>query len=45
MISMRLEGLAAVGAAMSPPAFLASTPHTNAAKIFLNWILTREGQK
>jgi len=30
--------------AMSPLAFLASTPHTNAAKIFLNWILTREGQ-
>src|SRR5262249_19716840 len=29
---------------MSPLAFLASTPHTNAAKIFLNWILTREGQ-
>jgi len=39
-----LEGLAAVGAGTDPAAFLASAPHTNAAKVFLNWILTREGQ-
>jgi iron(III) transport system substrate-binding protein len=41
---IHLEGLAAVGAGTDPAAFLASAPHTNAAKIFLNWILTREGQ-
>jgi iron(III) transport system substrate-binding protein len=41
---IHFEGLAAVGAGTDPAAFLASAPHTNAAKIFLNWILTREGQ-
>jgi iron(III) transport system substrate-binding protein len=41
---IHLEGLAAVGAGTDPAAFLASAPHTNAAKTFLNWILTREGQ-
>jgi iron(III) transport system substrate-binding protein len=41
---IHLEGLAAVGAGTDPAAFLASAPHTNAAKIFLNWILSREGQ-
>ena len=44
MISIHFEGLAAVGANNEPAAFLASAPHRNAAKIFLNWILTREGQ-
>ena len=39
-----LEGLAAVGAGTDPVAFLASAPHINSAKVFLNWILTREGQ-
>jgi ABC-type Fe3+ transport system substrate-binding protein len=39
-----LEGLAAVGAGTDPAAFLASSPHINSAKVFLNWILTREGQ-
>lgn len=41
---IHLDGLAAVGAGTDPAAFLASAPHTNSAKIFLNWILTREGQ-
>jgi ABC-type Fe3+ transport system substrate-binding protein len=41
---IHLEGLAAVGAGTDPAAFLASAPHTNTAKVFLNWILTREGQ-
>ena len=41
---IHLEGLAAVGAGTDPAAFLASAPHINAAKIFLNWILSREGQ-
>jgi iron(III) transport system substrate-binding protein len=41
---IHLEGLAAVGAGTDPAAFLASAPHANAAKVFLNWILTREGQ-
>jgi iron(III) transport system substrate-binding protein len=39
-----LEGLAAVGAGNDPASMLASAPHTNASKVFLNWILTREGQ-
>ena len=39
-----IQGLAAVGAGTDPAAFLASAPHTNAVKIFLNWILSREGQ-
>ena len=39
-----LEGLAAVGAGTDPAAFLASAPHINSAKVFLNWILSREGQ-
>ena len=39
-----LEGLAAVGAGSDPAALLASAPNTSAAKVFLNWILTREGQ-
>ena len=41
---IHLEGLAAVGAGTDPAAFLASAPHKHAAKVFLNWILTREAQ-
>jgi ABC-type Fe3+ transport system substrate-binding protein len=41
---LQLEGLAAVGAGTDPAAFLASAPHPSAAKVFLNWVLTREGQ-
>jgi iron(III) transport system substrate-binding protein len=44
VIPIHLEGLAAVGAGTDPAAFLASAPHTNAAKVFLNWILTRDAQ-
>lgn len=39
-----LEGLGAVGAGNDPASMLASAPHTNAAKVFLNWLLSREGQ-
>ena len=44
VVPIHLEGIAAVGAGTDPAAFLASSPHTNAAKVFLNWILSREGQ-
>lgn len=44
VVPIHLEGIAAVGAGTDPAAFLASSPHSNAAKIFLNWILSREGQ-
>jgi iron(III) transport system substrate-binding protein len=39
-----LEGLGAVGAGTDPAALLKTAPHPNAAKVFLNWILTPEGQ-
>lgn len=39
-----LEGLGAVGAGNDPGSMLASAPHANAAKVFLNWVLSREGQ-
>ena len=39
-----LEGLAAVGAGNDPASMLANAPHPNASKVFLNWILSREGQ-
>jgi hypothetical protein len=39
-----VEGIAAVGAGTDPAAWLASSPNKNAAKVFLNWILSREGQ-
>ena len=42
--SIHLEGLAAVGAGTDPAAFLASAPHSSAAKVFLNWVLTRDAQ-
>ena len=44
VVPIHFEGIAAVGAGTDPAAFLASSPHTNAAKVFLNWILSREGQ-
>ena len=42
--SIFLEGLAAVGAGNDPASMLASAPHANASKVFLNWLLSREGQ-
>lgn len=39
-----LEGLAAVGAGNDPASMLASAPHPNASKVFLNWLLSRDGQ-
>lgn len=39
-----LEGLGAVGAGNDPASMLASAPHPNASKVFLNWVLSREGQ-
>ena len=42
--SIFLEGLAAVGAGNDPASMLASAPHPNASKVFLNWLLSREGQ-
>jgi len=44
LASVHLEGLAAVGAGTDAASLLASAPHTNAAKVFLNWILSRDGQ-
>ncbi|HEY2917488.1 MAG TPA: extracellular solute-binding protein [Candidatus Binatia bacterium] len=44
VVPIHLEGIAAVGAGTDPAVFLASSPHSNAAKVFLNWILSREGQ-
>jgi iron(III) transport system substrate-binding protein len=44
VVPIHLEGLAAVGAGTDPAAFLASSPNINAGKVFLNWILSREGQ-
>ena len=39
-----LEGLGAVGAGNDPGSMLASAPHPNASKVFLNWVLSRDGQ-
>jgi iron(III) transport system substrate-binding protein len=44
VVPIHLEGVAAVGAGTDPASWLASSPNTNAAKVFLNWILSREGQ-
>jgi len=44
VVPIHLEGLSAVGAGTDPAALLASAPHANAAKVFLNWILSRHGQ-
>ena len=44
VVPIHLEGVAAVGAGTDPASWLASSPNTNAAKVFLNWVLSREGQ-
>jgi len=44
VVPIHLEGIAAVGAGTDPAAWLASSPNINAAKVFLNWILSRDGQ-
>ena len=44
VVPIHLEGVAAVGAGTDPASWLASSPNSNAAKVFLNWILSREGQ-
>jgi iron(III) transport system substrate-binding protein len=44
VVPIHFEGIAAVGAGTDPASWLASSPNTNAAKIFLNWILSRDGQ-
>jgi iron(III) transport system substrate-binding protein len=44
VVPIHLEGLSAVGAGTDPASLLGSAPHVNAAKVFLNWILSREGQ-
>jgi iron(III) transport system substrate-binding protein len=41
---IHFEGIAAVGAGTDPTAWLASSANKNAAKVFLNWILSRDGQ-
>jgi ABC-type Fe3+ transport system substrate-binding protein len=41
---IHFEGIAAVGAGTDPAGWLASSPNKNAAKVFLNWILSRDGQ-
>jgi ABC-type Fe3+ transport system substrate-binding protein len=44
VMPIQLEGIAAVGAGTDPASWLTSSPHPNAARIFLNWILSRDGQ-
>jgi len=44
VVPIHLEGIAAVGAGTDPASWLASSPNSNAAKVFLNWILSRDGQ-
>jgi iron(III) transport system substrate-binding protein len=44
VLPIHFEGLSAVGAGTDPAALLASAPHPGAAKVFLNWILSRDGQ-
>ena len=44
VLPIHFEGVAAVGAGTDPAAWLASSPIANAAKVFLNWILSRDGQ-
>ena len=41
---VHFEGIAAVGAGTDAASWLASSRNSNAAKVFLNWILSREGQ-
>lgn len=44
VVPIHFEGIAAVGAGTDPAAWLGSSPNKNAAKVFLNWILSRDGQ-
>ena len=44
VVPIHFEGIAAVGAGTDPASWLSSSPNTNAAKVFLNWILSRDGQ-
>lgn len=44
VVPIHFEGIAAVGAGTDPASWLASSPNTNAARVFLNWILSRDGQ-
>ena len=44
VVPIHFEGIAAVGAGTDPASWLASSPNVNAAKVFLNWILSRDGQ-
>ena len=44
VVPIHFEGIAAVGAGTDPASWLASSPNANAAKVFLNWILSRDGQ-
>ena len=41
---IHFEGIAAVGAGTDPASWLVSSPNVNAAKVFLNWIMSRDGQ-
>jgi len=44
VVPIHFEGIAAVGAGTDPASWLASSPNTHAARVFLNWILSRDGQ-
>ena len=44
VVPIHFEGIAAVGAGTDPASWLASSPNVNGAKVFLNWILSRDGQ-
>jgi len=44
VVPIHFEGIAAVGAGTDPASWLASSPNVNAAKVFMNWILSRDGQ-
>jgi len=44
VVPIHFEGIAAIGAGTDPASWLSSSPNTNAAKVFLNWILSRDGQ-
>jgi len=44
VVPIHFEGIAAVGAGTDPASWLSSSPNTNAAKVFLNWIMGRDGQ-
>jgi len=44
VVAIHFEGIAAVGAGTDPAGWLASSPNKNAARVFLNWILSRDGQ-